>query len=73
MYILVVRRLRIQSSRERSEVEHFRELACTAVCEPGGRRYIVRCAAGRKTLTDAYLDYTHTVTLVTDGEVQKGR
>ena len=29
--------------------------------------------ADRKTLTDAYLDYTHTVTLVTDGEVQKGR
>ena len=27
----------------------------------------------RKTLTDAYLDYTHTVTFVTDGEVQKGR
>ena len=44
--ILVVRRLRIQSSRERSEVEHFRELACTAVCEPGGRRYILGCAAG---------------------------
>ena len=44
--ILVVCRLRIQSSRERSEVEHFRELACTAVCEPGGRRYILGCAAG---------------------------
>ena len=44
--ILVVRRLHIQSSRERSEVEHFRELACTAVCEPGGRRYILGCAAG---------------------------
>ena len=29
--------------------------------------------ADRKTLTDAYLDYTHTVTFVTDGEVQKGR
>ena len=28
-----LRRLRIQSSRERSKVEHFRELACTAVCE----------------------------------------
>ena len=27
----------------------------------------------RKTLTDAYLEYTHTVILVTDGEVQKGR
>ena len=27
----------------------------------------------RKTLTDAYLDNTHTVTLVTDGEVQRGR
>ena len=26
-----------------------------------------------KTLTDACLDYTHTVTFVTDGEVQKGR
>ena len=29
--------------------------------------------ADRKTLTDAYLDYIHTVILVTDGEVQKGR
>ena len=29
--------------------------------------------ADRKTLTDAYLDHTHTVTLFTDGEVQKGR
>ena len=29
--------------------------------------------ADRKTLTDAYLDYTHTITLVTDGEVQRGR
>ena len=29
--------------------------------------------ADRKTLTDAYLDYTDTVTLFTDGEVQKGR
>ena len=27
----------------------------------------------RKTLTDAYLEYTHTVILVTDGEVQRGR
>ena len=27
--------------------------------------------ADRKTLTDAYLDYTDTVTLVTDGEVQR--
>ena len=26
----------------------------------------------KKTLTDAYLDYTHTVTEVTDGEVQRG-
>ena len=29
--------------------------------------------ADRKTLTDAYLDYTHTVILVTDGEVVRGR
>ena len=29
--------------------------------------------ADRKTLTDTYLDYTHTVTFVTDGEVQRGR
>ena len=29
--------------------------------------------ADRKTLTDAYLDYIHTVILVTDGEVQRGR
>ena len=27
----------------------------------------------RKTLTDAYLEYTHTVILVTDGEVVRGR
>ena len=27
----------------------------------------------RKTLTEAYLDYTHTVILVTDGEVVRGR
>ena len=29
--------------------------------------------ADRKTLTDAYLEYTHTVILVTDGEVVRGR
>ena len=29
--------------------------------------------ADRNTLTDAYLDYTHTVILVTDGEVVRGR
>ena len=29
--------------------------------------------ADQKTLTDAYLDYIHTVILVTDGEVQRGR
>ena len=28
--------------------------------------------ADRKTLTDAYLDYTHTIILVTDGEVVRG-
>jgi hypothetical protein len=33
-------------SRQRSKVEHFRELACTAVGESGGRRYIHGCAAG---------------------------
>ena len=35
----------------------------------------LRARADRKTLTDAYLDYTHTVILVTDGEVevQRGR
>ena len=29
--------------------------------------------ADRNTLTEAHLDYTHTVTLVTDGEVVRGR
>ena len=29
--------------------------------------------ADRKTLIEAYLDYTHTVILVTDGEVVRGR
>ena len=29
--------------------------------------------ADRKTLTEAYLEYTHTVILVTDGEVVRGR
>ena len=29
--------------------------------------------ADRKTLTEAYLEYTHTIILVTDGEVQRGR
>ena len=32
-----------------------------------------RPRADRNTLTDAYLDYTHTVILVTDGEVVRGR
>ena len=30
-------------------------------------------ARAGKTLTDEYLEYTHTVILFTDGEVQKGR
>ena len=38
-----------------------------------GRVAAQRARGSRKTLTEAYLEYTHTVILVTDGEVERGR
>ena len=53
----------------RSQTTRLAQLVLVAVQGP----WRLSARADRKTLTKAYLDYTHTVILVTDGEVVRGR
>ena len=48
-------------------------LAQKCLLQSRGRGGSARARIETNTLTDAYLDYTHTIILVTDGEVVRGR